>query len=224
MSETGSDCFLFAGPSLHCAADQPVQAAARGLRMLPPVRHGDLDQLVARYAPGVIAIADGLFHQCLGVGHAEIRGALARGWTVWGLASLGAIRAYEMRHMGVRGFGRVYECFSLHDDFRDDEVALLHAPHPPFRALTEPLVHLRCWLGELRARGLLTQRQEAAVSARLMSCWYGERTLACARTLVLESAPEHAAAVELTLADFERFHLKCHDLSDFLSGRVWVTG
>ncbi|WP_425300876.1 TfuA-like protein, partial [Nocardia wallacei] len=33
----------------------------------------------------------------------EIREALEAGWSVWGLSSMGAIRAAEMRLLGMRG-------------------------------------------------------------------------------------------------------------------------
>ncbi|MFN2482791.1 MAG: TfuA-like protein [Pyrinomonadaceae bacterium] len=223
MSETVSDCFLFAGPSLHCATAGGVSTG--GARVLPPVRRGDVERLVAaRTTPGTIVIADGLFEQCLSVSHAEIREALLRGWRVWGLSSMGAIRAYEMRHMGARGYGRVYQLFFEHEEFRDDEVALTHEPQPPFRPLTEPLVHLRRWLAELVGMNILSRRHEREVCAELMSLWFGERTLACARALVVARAPEHAAAVDLTIADFARFHVKCQDLIEFLGGRAWESG
>jgi hypothetical protein len=194
-----------------------------GVRVLPPVRYGDVEELTTGREPGVVVIADGLFEQCLSVSHAEIRDALARGWPVWGLSSMGAIRAYEMRHMGVRGFGRVYQSFFEHEDFRDDEVALTHEPHPPFRPLTEPLVHLRRWLAELVDLNVLNKRQEREVCSELMSLWFGARTLAHARALVVGCVPTRADAVDLSLADFDRFHVKCHDLIDFLRGRVWET-
>ncbi len=72
--------------------------------VLPPVKRGDVEKLISEREPGAMAIVDGLFQQCLSVGHAEIRSAVAAGWQVWGLSSMGAIRAYEMRNMGVRGY------------------------------------------------------------------------------------------------------------------------
>lgn len=221
MSETNSNCFLFAGPTLSCALTH-AEIKTGSLRLLPPVRYGDLERLAAaERSPGVLIIADGVFHQSLSLGHAEIREVLGRGWRVWGLASMGAIRAYEMRELGMRGYGRVYQSFFEHEDFRDDEVALIHELDPPYRALTEPLVHLRSWLHELTNAKLLDEQQVELVLARLMSLWFGSRTLALARELVLQLIPEHAAEIDLTLANFQRFHVKCRDLSDFLGAKVW---
>lgn len=189
--------------------------------MLPPVRRGDIEQIISERPPGAMAIVDGLFHQYLSVGHAEIRSAVAAGWRIWGLSSMGAIRAYEMRHLGVRGYGRVYRCFCRYQDFRDDEVALLHEPQPPYRGLTEPLVHIRLWLKELLKTGLLNGRQKKRLLDNLMSMWFGDRTLQRARSMVLDLIPEHETGVDAMLAGFDRFRVKCHDLSDFLAERPW---
>ena len=131
---------IFAGPTrweLDGAAALPP-----GARWEAPVRRGDLTRLARLHAPGTIVLVDGLFHHTLAVGHAEIRGALARGWAVYGLGSMGAIRACEMRDLGVRGFGNVYRRFVADPELRDDEVALLHESEPPYRALSEPLLRL----------------------------------------------------------------------------------
>lgn len=196
-------------------------AKESGVKLLSPVKRGDVDRLVSTRRPGVIAIVDGQFHQCLSVGHAEIRGAIARGWQVWGLSSMGAIRACEMKHMGMRGYGEVYQWFCRDDDFRDDEVALTHGPNPPYVALSEPLIHLRVWLQELVKLRLLSLGQEKRLLKELMSMWFGERTLSRARDLVLSVIPDGAEELDKTLAGFDRFRLKSHDLSGFLTQQPW---
>jgi hypothetical protein len=193
------------------------------IKVLPPVKRGDVDKLISARLPATMAIVDGQFQQCLSVGHAEIRSALARGWQVWGLSSMGAIRAYEMRHMGVHGYGRVYQCFLDQVDFRDDEVALLHELSPPYRALSEPLIHLRLWLKELRSLGLINGREEKLLVRSFMTLWFGERTLARARTAVLNLIPDEVDKVDETLTNFDRFRVKTHDLRDFLRDRPWTT-
>ena len=219
MSAADSNCFLFAGPTLYGAG---LSSQTKGVVVLPPAARGDVPAIVASSAPAVLALADGVFHHRLAVGHAELRRALEAGWEVWGLSSMGAIRAFEMRHMGVRGYGRVYKCFLEHEDFRDDEVALVHEPEPPYRALTEPLVHTRSWLASLVRRHVLTASQGRRAVERLASVWYGERGLQRVREVVVELAPGRAAAVDGALADFDRHRLKCRDLSDFLRERPWA--
>ena len=221
MSGTDSNCFLFAGPTLHGAG---LSFRTEGVVVLPPAARGDVPALVASRAPGVLALADGIFHHRLAVGHAELRGAIEAGWEVWGLSSMGAVRAFEMRHTGVRGYGRVYRCFLEHEDFRDDEVALVHEPEPPYRALTEPLVHTRSWLAGLVRGRVLTDAQGRQAVERLASVWYGDRSLRRVREVVVELAPGRARAVDGALADFDRHRLKCRDLSDFLRERPWHGG
>lgn len=220
MSATKSKCLVFVGPTL---VDAQLDVELRtDVQFVPPVKRGDIEKLIRKRQPGVIAIVDGLFHQCLAVGHAEIRTAIAQGWQVWGLSSMGAIRAYEMRHMGVHGFGRVYEMFDQFEDFRDDEVALIHEPGPSYRPLSEPLVHIRFWLKDLVELGLLTKRHEKQLLGQLMSRWYADRTLAAVRGMVSELVPARADEVKRSLSTFRRYRIKSQDLTDFLQSCPWL--
>ncbi len=54
------------------------------------------------------------------------------GWQVWGISAFGAIRAYEMRHAGMLGFGKVFEAFCDRRDVTDDEVLFLHSENSPY--------------------------------------------------------------------------------------------
>jgi hypothetical protein len=212
--------FLFAGPTL--AASPHARRLARGLRVRPPVRRGDVARLVERHAPAVIAVADGLFHDTLAVGHAELRAALRAGWRVWGLSSMGAIRAHEMAPLGMRGYGRVFERFQAEADFQDDEVALLHGPAPEWRPLSEPLVHLRAAAEHLAARGLVVPEGARDVVAALKSRWYGERTRRGAIEALGACARGGVDAVRRELGDFRPFELKTLDLEQFLQRRPWT--
>jgi hypothetical protein len=218
MSKLNTSCWMFVGPTLNGSARV---AKARGVKLLPPVKRGDVERLVSTKSPSAVAIVDGQFHQCLSVGHAEIRSALARGWQVWGLSSMGAIRACEMNHLGMRGYGEVYDWFCRDEDFRDDEVALTHAANPPYVALSEPLIHIRVWLQELVQKHLLSEKQEKRLLTELMSMWYGDRTLSRANAMVLSVIPQHAQELDETWANFDRYRLKSHDLSNFLREQPW---
>ena len=219
MSANNPNCWLFAGPTLNGSASL-IQSAR--VKVLPPVKRGDVDRLIARRRLGVIAIVDGQFHQCLSVGHAEIRSAIGRGWQVWGLSSMGAIRACEMRHMGMLGYGKVYDWFCNDADFRDDEVAVTHLPGPPYLPLSEPLIHIRLWLRELVRTGLISPREEKRLLKKLMSMWFGDRTLLQAREMIVQLQPKHAANVDETLQNFDRYRLKSHDLLNFLREQPWT--
>ena len=124
-----TDCYLFAGPSLW-----PIKESHKGLLdqvyLRPPIKRGDLVALHDMCVPASVAIVDGVFHQVPAVGHQEIRSLLRAGWRIWGLSSMGAIRAYELREHGMEGYGFVFDWFCQNTDFRDDEVALLHLPTP----------------------------------------------------------------------------------------------
>jgi hypothetical protein len=211
---------LFAGPTL---ADLPDGSAApeAGFEVSPPAGRADVAAVIGG-DPGLLVIVDGRFHQTLSVGHAELRHALEAGWTVWGLSSMGAIRAYEMRDLGMKGFGRVYEHFLVDEDFQDDEVALLHSGQAPFPAISEPLVHLRHFVADLTAAGVLTAETAHEVIAELKRLWYGERTARRLVAIVAERAGEGAAAeVKARLPRLERFRVKTTDLDTFLRTRVW---
>jgi hypothetical protein len=210
---------LFVGPTLATARAREL---ARPFRQRPPVKRLDVQRLIETdKTPGVLVVVDGLFHDTLAVGHIELREAIQRGWRVWGLSSMGAIRAREMESLGMRGFGCVYERFVGADDFQDDEVALLHEATPPYRALTEPLVHLRVAIEHLVRRGIVREVDAHDVVAGLKARWYGARTLRETVALLEKSAPGRAAEVRGELGDFGRFALKTIDLERFLAERPW---
>lgn len=212
---------LFVGPTL--AASARAISLVRPFRLRPPVKRFDVTKLLrAQGEPGVLVIVDGVFHDTLAVGHAELRDALAGGWQVWGLSSMGAIRAREMASLGMRGFGRVFELFEGVGDFQDDEVALLHEPTRPYRAVTEPLVHLRVAIAHLVARDLVRERDARRVLDYLKSRWYGERTLRGTIEALAPHARGGAAALREELRDFGRFAIKTLDLERFLEERPWA--
>ena len=74
--------------------------------------------------------------------------AIEQGWTVFGLCSMGAIRAYELRNFGMKGVGKVYQRFFQMEDFQDDELALFHEPVFPF---TLPFVNFSTYSSFTRA-------------------------------------------------------------------------
>jgi hypothetical protein len=219
----GPDVVMFVGPTLGQGVRARALAAARGVRLRPPVQRRDLSSFLAkarRRPPGVICIVDGVFHDRLAVGHAEIRATLDRGWRVWGLSSMGAIRAREMRSLGMCGFGRVYELFDSGRDFQDDEVALLHEPTAPYRPMSEPLVHLRAALEHLVAIDILPRSASMAVAESLKRRWFGDRTM---KAMLGDLHREGVALPPIIneLRDFSRFRLKTIDLEQFLESAPW---
>lgn len=216
-----TELVLFAGPTIARARAIRPDLAFDGIELRPPVQRGDIPRLVRESAaPSAIAIVDGKFHQVLAVGHMEIRDAIAAGWTVWGLSSLGAIRAREMHHLGMKGYGRVFEMYCGPGDFRDDEVTLLHEPEPPYRELSEPLVHLRLALRGAAERGVLEGGLVDELVGALEGMYFGDRTLAWLKTQLRERGEPDAFAD--IAASLDRYRIKSLDLVAFVEGRAWA--
>lgn len=203
----------FAGPSLTDTARRV--AVGEGFDLRSPACRGDI-AAISCGVPGVLVIIDGYFQQRLAVGHAEIRDAVKRGWQVWGLGSIGAVRAYELRFDGMKGYGTVFGHFLAERDFQDDEVALLHAPIAPFTALSEPLVHIRHALASLVLSQCISRALAESVVSGLKAMWFGDRTtelvwsLLCERrepALTREAFDEAVLGSRVKHTDVEQFFL-----------------
>jgi hypothetical protein len=147
------------------------------LEFRPPVERGGIDDALSDRQTKNIVIVDGVFHAKPAVGHLEIRRALESGCCVWGLCSMGAIRAAEMRTLGMKGYGRLFRLFSSKNDFMDDEVALLFEPFPPYNAISEPLVHLRLAIRRFARHAKISRETAAMLEEKLKLTWFGNRTL-----------------------------------------------
>jgi len=211
-------CTLFAGPSLQGIDSQLLCGDSLVLR--PPVKRGDIERLVAQSLPSNLAIVDGVFHAHPAVGHAEILVALGAGWRIWGLSSMGAIRACEMDTLGMTGFGEVYRQFASDPDMSDDEVTLIHQTQEPFLSLSEPLIHIRQFLGRWKTEQIITPAQEQHLLHYLKNMWYGHRTLNCLKEALL-ALPVAEKQIDSALANFSAYRIKSLDLIDFLKLQPW---
>jgi hypothetical protein len=198
---------IFAGPSLTPPAVQLINE--NGYSLFPPIKRGDLATLLANGFSGRVVIADGVFQQVMSVGHREIMNAIAAGCAVYGVSSMGAIRAFELRDSGMRGFGKVYSLFFEFEDFMDDEVALLFEATPPYRVMSEPLVHFRECINYLILQGKISQLQGQAVIGKMKECYFGERTLRFFKELISEHTGTHLTDL---INNFESFRCKSSDL------------
>ena len=214
---TFSACIVFAGPTRATSKS----ATNSAVQWRGPIKRGDLARLVATCAPTNVAIVDGIFHSYPAVGHSEIDEALRNGWRIWGLSSMGAIRAAEMAEFGMRGYGKVYRMFASDEDFSDDEVTLIHSSEAPYEALSEPLVHFRAFLSNLVDRGMASPQECETVLESLKSRWYGYRTMELLEKLIKQNL-ENSADALWQIANFDRFRVKTQDLDQFLSEQPWV--
>lgn len=218
--------FLFAGPSAFGTEFEAMDAITRTIPEVvcrSPAKRGDVDDLVAATeTPGVIALADGTFHSYPSVGHRELRQAIQKGWLVYGLCSMGAIRASELLHMGMLPWGRVAEMFCSNALLPDDEVALVHGQDAPYFPLSEPLVHLREFLRVIAQDKLVAPEQAAEVARQLSTMWYGYRTLGRTQELLAPALSANSLTeVNERLARFDAYRLKQQDLSAFLKATPW---
>ncbi len=212
---------LFAGPT---ACDIPPAALA-GTQLRPPVRRGDIDRLVeSGNSPGVAIICDGVFQAEPAVSHGEICRAIDAGWQVWGVSSIGAIRAHEMRAEGMHGYGYVYSLFGRFSDFTDDEMCLLHFPEAPYFPVTEALVNLRFALEQRGAELGFSKEAQARLIERLGTLWFGERTEERIRSLMVEEAGVDAARADELLAWLRANRIKTLDLARLMAERPWQAG
>ena len=126
-------------------------------------------------SPHVIGIIDGLFLETAAVGHREILSALRSGISVIGSSSMGALRAFELESLGMKGIGEIFHLYRSGIVESDDEVALVCDP-VYYTALSEPLVHIRITLGKLHSEGLITSNEQDILFKTAKKRYYPERT------------------------------------------------
>lgn len=173
---------VFLGPSLSWPEAQAL-LEGKEVEYHPPVRRGDLPKLPKDVS--VVAIIDGVFLGESSVGHREIAALLARGVVVLGGSSMGALRAYELHDLGMRGHGIVYQMYSSGEVDGDDEVALVFDPDT-LEPVSEPLVNTRYLLREAVVRGVLSGAEAEALIAAVKKEFYPRRS----KPLMLRTAAE----------------------------------
>ncbi|GGU42997.1 TfuA-like protein [Streptomyces violascens] len=164
---------VYVGPTLHHG--EPLLSAPR-VRVLPPMRHGDLFDPAIGTGDTVVLI-DGMYHQAAAVRHKEILAVLDRGVRVIGAASIGALRAAELSAFGMTGVGAVFRAYLRGDLDGDDEVAVGQQPDGSWRSLTWPLVNLRHVLAIAARDGVMAPDAAAGLLAAFGGVYYPHRTL-----------------------------------------------
>jgi hypothetical protein len=189
---------VFAGPSLP----QTHRIVCPQLTYLPPAARGDVLEAAEHF--DAVLLIDGAFHHDLAPAPKEVYAATQRA-SVFGAASMGALRAAECARYGMVPLGIIARWYACGYVDGDDEVAVLVDPRTQ-TALTVPMVNVRyvAWLA--RRRGLLSRDEVADVYRRSRGVYYMERTW----DDVYETVPPRARAAFRDLA--ERYgELKRHD-------------
>ncbi len=182
---------VFIGPSI----DRAAATAELDVEFLPPVKRGDLAELLARpEPPSAIGIVDGKFLQCMCISPKEVLAAIDAGVTVFGSSSMGALRAAECEPFGMIGVGKVFEEYASGRIDADDEVAVVY-DEKALTALSEPMVNLRFAVA-------------AGLAADAFSADTGERFLSIAKNLYFPQRNTRTALMllrrETESAEYER--------------------
>lgn len=150
----GLKSIVFLGPSMRISEARQILENAE---FRPPVSQGDVYRATLQQVD-TIGIIDGYFDGVPSVWHKEILSAIDRGISVYGAASMGALRAAELEAFGMIGVGTVFEWYrdGLLED--DDEVAVLHGPQEwGYLAVTEPMVNIRATLEEAMLQNVISR-------------------------------------------------------------------
>jgi hypothetical protein len=162
----------FVGPSLPSA----YQFAGPDIIVRPPAIQGDLRRAVDDGATA-IGLIDGAFEYVVPVWHKEILYGLANGVTIYGGASMGALRAAECRAFGMIGVGEIFRGYASGILVDDADVALLHGPEElNYVAVTLPLVNVTATLATCRRRNLICEREEQWIAKRANALFFKART------------------------------------------------
>jgi hypothetical protein len=197
---------VFIGPSLETEVAREMLQGME-VEFHPPVRRGDLPCLGEDVE--VVAIIDGVFHGESSVGHREITALLKRGVKVIGGSSMGALRAYELKDLGMQGYGIVYAMYDSGLVDGDDEVALVFDPET-LEPLSEPLVNTRYLLQKAEERGILSAEEGRALLAALKKEFYPRRSRALLLLLAEKQIGKaRAAALEIMTKDMNFDAKRC---------------
>lgn len=167
------------GPTLYRALpDAPID-------VFGPAHQGSVFRAVeAGYR--VIGIVDGMFGNVPSVWHKEILYALSKRVTVFGAASMGAIRAAELWPFGMIGVGLAYRSFRRGVLKDDDEVCVVHAPEDcGFHPLSIAMLDFRITLRWLLRKGVRRHVVSEIVGA-LKHAHFSDRTLHNLRRIAID--------------------------------------
>jgi hypothetical protein len=183
---------VFVGPTVPDAG----QLIGVDTTVRPPAVQGDIIQAV-RDGATVIGLIDGNFEYVAPIWHKEILFALAKGISVLGASSMGALRAAECDCFGMIGIGSIYGSYARGELVDDADVAQLHAPAElGYRALTEPLVNVRATLDHLLCMRLITNDEWQELLCSATSIFFKKRTWTSIAAEAKLQAPSRKSTVE----------------------------
>ncbi len=191
---------VFCGPTISPEKAQTQLSA----EYRPPAKQGDI-YLATLAGPKVIVLIDGYFASVPSVWHKEVLYAMSQGIHVYGCSSMGALRAAELEHFGMNGFGEVYRQYATEQLEDDDEVAVSHAPAElGFASISDAMVNIRASLAKALAMGVIDQARHQRLMTFAKSQHFSQRSysglLDFAKT---EFSAKDYAAFELFLSEHQ---------------------
>ena len=200
------DAVVFVGPSL------PLEQAraACDAHYRPPARRGDIEQ-AERDGARTIVLIDGYLIHDYPPSPMEIAGVLRRGVRVLGAASLGALRAVELRDYGMLGTGWVHRHFATGQVDGDDEVVVA-CDSRDGSAITVSLINIRYAIQQVYWRGLISFAQAGEVFERIAGIYLEDRTADAVRAAL---APALAGSLVEELLS-PRYNIKARDAMNVL--------
>ncbi|MEV6923929.1 TfuA-like protein [Dactylosporangium sp. NPDC051485] len=206
----GTRPLVFLGPSLPETAARRILPEAE---YRPPARRGDLDA-VDRAAFDEVLLIDGVMVYDHPPSPSEVYRLMQRRVRVVGAASLGALRAVELRKHGMEGVGWVVENYGSGLVTADDELVARLDPRTG-RAVTLFLINLRYAAVCLTEAGVLAAEQADRFLTAMAAVHFEQRTGAETRRLASAAGIAPEAADQLMEA---RFDVKALDAARALAG------
>lgn len=205
-----SKSIAFIGSSCsHVEASRLTDAELR-----PAAARGDITKAVRDGADQIVLI-DGRMVDGYPPSPREVYDALSLGVTIYGAASIGALRAVELPFKGMQGVGWVYQQYASRKITSDDELAVHYDPKTG-KNLTIALVRVRYAAYCLLKTGEISQKQCSALICDLANRSYSNRT----RKEIFEAATragiskKHSTLLLDQNYDIKKIDaLKCLDLS-----------
>jgi len=185
---------IFCGPTLRGVE---IERHLPSASIAGPIALGDV---IAALDDGVerIAIVDGFFDQRQPVWHKEILFALHAGVQVLGAASMGALRAVELEHFGMRGIGKIFELYRDGWLERDDEVTVVHAAASEgYRALSDALVNMRFTFRKAARAAIISDEFAEHCAGLSEQLFYAERTYQTVLSVAARDATRSTEAERL---------------------------
>jgi len=171
---------VYVGPTLRRGE---VLELLPGAEVAPPAGVGDVlratNALVKHGIAHVsrLVIIDGYFERMAAVWHKEILVAMSHGISVWGAASMGALRAAELAPFGMRGIGSIFNDYARGVLTADDEVAVAHAPADfGYLAMSDALVNIRYGLAAAVQERILDEATSKQLLELARGRFYRERS------------------------------------------------